>query len=246
MDRKQSLIERFGAGTLGKQVKEGKVNQNHSYAGLAMGRNGKTGYNPQGRNRRTVQTIPTDQDPLLSYIINKLATDDPERLAVIFADYERDDANKTDMLTVSTRPYKEAHFATFPAALIEPLILAGCPSRVCVECGEPWVRVVETVKKSMPVSERHGRTAHNGQPPQISGNFWDGPTTKATSQHQPVCTCDALHQPGIVLDPFFGSGTVGVVARQCKRDWLGIELNPDYIKLARKRIDETQPALFAR
>jgi hypothetical protein len=61
----------------------------------------------------------------------------------------------------------------------------------------------------------------------------------------PTCKCSAPTRPGIVLDPFFGSGTVGVVAKKHKRDWLGIELNPDYVNLAWKRLDQTQPALFA-
>jgi DNA modification methylase len=41
---------------------------------------------------------------------------------------------------------------------------------------------------------------------------------------------------GIVLDPFFGAGTVGVVAQKLSRNWCGIELNPDYVKLASERI----------
>jgi modification methylase len=43
----------------------------------------------------------------------------------------------------------------------------------------------------------------------------------------------------VVLDPFFGSGTTGVVAKRLKRDWIGIERDPDYIRLARQRIDDT-------
>jgi site-specific DNA-methyltransferase (adenine-specific) len=39
-----------------------------------------------------------------------------------------------------------------------------------------------------------------------------------------------------VLDPFFGSGTVGVVARKLGRDWLGIELSPDFVRLAEQRL----------
>ena len=42
---------------------------------------------------------------------------------------------------------------------------------------------------------------------------------------------------GIVLDPFFGAGTVGLVALQNGRDFIGIELNPDYIKIAEKRLE---------
>ena len=50
------------------------------------------------------------------------------------------------------------------------------------------------------------------------------------------CGCDAATKPGLVLDPFFGSGTVGVVAESLKRDWLGIELNPEYADLAVRRL----------
>jgi DNA modification methylase len=38
------------------------------------------------------------------------------------------------------------------------------------------------------------------------------------------------------MDPFFGTGTVGVVARELGRDWLGIELNPAYVRLAAQRL----------
>ena len=44
---------------------------------------------------------------------------------------------------------------------------------------------------------------------------------------------------GTVLDPFMGSGTVGAVAKSLDRDYVGIELNPEYIKLAEKRIAGT-------
>ena len=44
-------------------------------------------------------------------------------------------------------------------------------------------------------------------------------------------------KPGdVVLDPFVGSGTTGVVALRHKRDFVGIELNPDYITLINKRL----------
>lgn len=46
----------------------------------------------------------------------------------------------------------------------------------------------------------------------------------------------ACPERGVVLDPFFGSGTVGLVAERHRRDWIGIELNPAYAKLAQKRI----------
>lgn len=40
-----------------------------------------------------------------------------------------------------------------------------------------------------------------------------------------------------MLDPFFGSGTVGVVAKKNKRNYIGIELNPEYAKIAERRLE---------
>ena len=88
--------------------------------------------------------------------------------------------NKRSVWSVATAPYKGAHFAVMPPALVEPCVLAGCPVG------------------------------------------------------------------GVVLDPFMGAGTVGVVARRHSRHYLGIELNPDYIALAETRIAaERQPVLWS-
>jgi hypothetical protein len=55
-------------------------------------------------------------------------------------------ANKRSVWRVASTPFKGAHFATFPPKLIEPCILAGCPERMCGECGAPWERIVERTK----------------------------------------------------------------------------------------------------
>lgn len=79
-------------------------------------------------------------------------------------------ANKRSVWTVTTKPYKEAHFATYPEDLIVDMIKAGCP------------------------------------------------------------------EGGVVLDPFMGAGTTALVAKKLNRHYIGYELNPDYIKIAEKRI----------
>lgn len=58
------------------------------------------------------------------------------------------------------------------------------------------------------------------------------------------CILAGCPEGGTVLDPFFGSGTVGVVCKLLHRNYIGIELNPEYILLAEKRIESTQPTLF--
>ncbi len=52
------------------------------------------------------------------------------------------------------------------------------------------------------------------------------------------------HAGDIVLDPFFGSGTTGVVAKRLHRKWIGIEKEEKYIRLAQSRIDTVQPEMF--
>jgi DNA modification methylase len=77
--------------------------------------------------------------------------------------------NKRSVWTVPTRPFREAHFATFPMELIAPCVLAGSA------VGD------------------------------------------------------------VVLDPFNGSGTTGIVATNNDRRYVGIELNPEYAEISRKR-----------
>ena len=87
----------------------------------------------------------------------------------------RESRNRRSVWTIPTKPFKEAHFAVMPEALVEPCVLAGCP------------------------------------------------------------------EGGTVLDPFAGAGTVGAVALRLGRRFVGIELNPTYADLARKRIAAAVP-----
>ena len=50
------------------------------------------------------------------------------------------------------------------------------------------------------------------------------------------CSCNAGFSGGIVLDPFFGSGTTGLVALKQNKQFIGIELNPEYVKIAEARL----------
>ena len=86
--------------------------------------------------------------------------------------------NKRSVWTITTKPFKGAHFATFPMDLIEPCVLAGCP------------------------------------------------------------------EGGIVLDPFAGSGTTGIVAVNHNRNSVLLELNQEYIELAKERINK-QAGMFS-
>jgi DNA modification methylase len=82
--------------------------------------------------------------------------------------------NKRTVWSISTKPFRESHFATFPPDLIEPCISAGC------------------------------------------------------------------QENGIVLDPFMGSGTTGLVAKQQDKNYIGFELNKEYCDIAQRRIEQEQ------
>lgn len=142
-----------------------------------------------------------------------------------------DKRNKRSVWTITTRGYSEAHFATFPPKLIEPCILAGCPSKVCPKCGAPWVREVERTDE--PDTSAKGSRFDAGE----TGDRDGGDRTQQGARFRkragglvPTCECGR--------DPVAGngSGTTGAVALQHDRNYIGIELNPEYVKLTHKRL----------
>jgi DNA modification methylase len=68
------------------------------------------------------------------------------------------------------------------------------------------------------------------------GRAWAPLTARGRGPAGPICRFAASPRPGVALDPFFGTGTVGLVARELGRDWLGIELKPEYVAMARRRL----------
>lgn len=50
------------------------------------------------------------------------------------------------------------------------------------------------------------------------------------------CILAGCPEGGVVLDPFFGAGTTGLVAQRLGRNWIGCELNPEYVEIARRRL----------
>ena len=118
--------------------------------------------------------------------------------------------NPGDVWRVATSNFRGPHFATFPEALVRPMVTAGCPIWTCSHCQRAWVR--------QPVQRSLGHLAVLGE-------------------LRPGCSCRAERRPGVVLDPFLGAGTVAVVAEALGRDWVGIELNPAFVTLAHERLD---------
>ena len=175
--------------------------------------------------------------------------------------------NRRDVWTISTRPYKEAHFAVMPPDLVEPCILAGTSEAgACPHCGAPWVRIIERAKSDRPASYR-GSSFQRGKSAQAGKDDRDTHTSapssgksaqareglsavgtaprseySVTTGWEPGCSCaerDPRRQdrvPCVVLDPFGGSGTTAMVARNLGRDWEIVEANPQYALLVEDRL----------
>ena len=145
--------------------------------------------------------------------------------------------NKRTVWTIATQPMPLAHFATFPPKLIEPMILAGCPPKVCAECGMPWERVMEK-DGQYKARWKAGTSIVDLGMHGSGGVLGTGLINKyKTIGWQPTCEHpDAPTEPGVVLDMFMGAGTTALVAQQHNRNWMGCELNPDYIEIANARI----------
>ena len=147
---------------------------------------------------------------------------------------------------------KTSHFATFPRRLVEPLIKAGTSERgCCPECGAPWVRVVDKqARTTRPIPKVIRRDLSPG----VCGDPGRHVTETRTVGWKPGCECliwtdfeGAIRAdpydpvPCVVLDPFDGAGTTRLVAKQLGRRGIGIELNPEYARMAEKRIANPEP-----
>lgn len=165
-------------------------------------------------------------------------------------DIDKTGRNKRSVWTVTTKPYKGAHFATFPPDLIEPCIKAGSSEMgVCPECGKPWERVVEktgnmirhhwapgTDKKTEMASGKHGATSTI-----VTGYSQE----KVSVGWHPTCEHTSDPVPAVVLDPFMGSGTTAWVARKLGRSAIGLDLSFKYLhEQARHRLQMDVPSLL--
>ena len=101
--------------------------------------------------------------------------------------------NLRNVWSIPTQGYAGAHFATFPEALVVPMVRAGCPAHACAECGKPWARIVK--KRDLGFADRTFRSPHEtGTKGMTNGR---GATTLAhliqreTLGFRPTCSCPA-------------------------------------------------------
>ena len=153
--------------------------------------------------------------------------------------------NKRSVWKITTKPYKEAHFATFPEELPELCIKAGTSQAgCCVDCGSPYERITDrrateqdkNLKQVKGMEIKHANPKRGGQRVTSTGSVpsYEKPDI-TTIGWEPSCDCSAEKSPCVVLDIFAGSGTTLRVASKLGRKGIGIELNPEYVKILKKR-----------
>jgi hypothetical protein len=137
--------------------------------------------------------------------------------------------NRRSVWTIATEPYREAHFATYPTAVVEPCIKAGTSERgCCANCGAPWRRLV--TKTSVHPTDYSGKWRKSAaqargrwmlasvRARREAGEAHDHPfPPPKTLGWRPSCAHGEDVVPCTVLDPFCGSGTCCVSARPLHR-----------------------------
>ena len=147
---------------------------------------------------------------------------------------------KRSVWKIPTKPYSEAHFATFPPALIQPMVKAGCPEFICKKCGKTREVILEPSEEYKKLLGK-GWTSHKTDM-QTGMTVTSNKKASVCADYRKTgytdCGCNAGFVGGVVLDPFMGSGTTALVARSLGRNYIGIELNSKYIELAEKRLSQ--------
>ena len=176
--------------------------------------------------------------------------------------------NARTVWTLSTEPLREAHFAAFPTALVRRCLSAGISiDGVCGACGAPRVRIVERERvptrpgtESKAYKQPAGWDCGPGNHDKLTGRYPPSATNRVhhdeevcgnrdperhvtravTKGWESSCDCeDATIEPALVLDPFIGAGTTAVAALRMGARAIGIELNPESVAIAEKRIQRT-------
>ncbi|MEW6097345.1 MAG: site-specific DNA-methyltransferase [bacterium] len=155
-----------------------------------------------------------------------------------------DGKNPGDMWSISSEPFKDAHFAVFPTALVKKPILTTCPQWICKHCGHIKERITKRIGKGI-MNIRVRRAQKDYPSPQVKASeeemenykeTWEGVKYQTIGWTECNCSDNDKYEPGIVLDPFAGTGTTCAVAHQLGRNYIGFELNPDYTKMRNREL----------
>lgn len=146
-----------------------------------------------------------------------------------------------DYWVIPTAPYAGSHYAVYPPALCERPIKSMVPAKVCTVCGAPSERIVESERLEQRRRDVPSNVTREGGP------FAARAETTTTTIGWSECECPddgSKWRPGLVLDPFAGSGTTLMVANELERDAVGFDLDARNATLARQRVDKFMFADF--
>ncbi|MDD3813283.1 MAG: site-specific DNA-methyltransferase [Desulfocapsaceae bacterium] len=144
--------------------------------------------------------------------------------------------NMRSVWKIKVSNFKGAHFAVYPEELCTRPILAGCPEFVCKNCGMPRVKILKPTGNTIGNSGYGSKTADHIRCSQTSSLLTKQVQEKALVGYS-ECECiNPEYEPGIVLDMFSGSGTTVSVALKLGRRGIGIDMNPEYVKMGTARI----------
>lgn len=167
--------------------------------------------------------------------------------------------NLRSVWAISTGKYRDPdpegrskrHFAIFPEKLVEICVKAGTSEKgVCSLCGAPWRRMIRPTEAYREILAANLGKNHNKDRAEDlrTGRYGTGLARHhnitpefRTLGWEASCRCSLGGVlPAVVLDPFIGSGTTAVASERLGRDWVGIELVPDYAQAAEKRIAQAR------
>lgn len=158
--------------------------------------------------------------------------------------------NLRNVWVIPKEPFSGGHFATWPSKLCSTIIGVGASRKgCCPSCLAPWERV--THKEEVPAHIQAQFEASRLFTTQDTGRT-DGYTARKPNYRRrilgegwrPTCTCEAGDPiPCTILDPFSGgSGRTAIQAHKLGADFIGIEVNPEYVAMATALIQEATGA----
>lgn len=191
-----------------------------------------------------------DQDALREEYVS---IPDEDETVDLFAAEDADDEtpsadasgrNLRTVWCVKVEPSRHAHTAPMPKGLIRPAIQLGTSAMgVCKDCGAPYVRMVaegDTLATEVYTGESTkdyaAQQAQNAS--DVKRRVLQGQKERKTIGWKKSCACATdIIVPATVLDPFFGSGTTGIVAAELGRRFVGTEINPFFANICRERVE---------
>lgn len=154
------------------------------------------------------------------------------RIAFTASDLMR---NKRTVWDVLPQAFSGAHFAVWPPGLVEPMVKAATSEKgYCPVCGNPWYRRTTLGEQGDWRNEVLASVDADWVNASTEDEF--KPWKRIIGDWEIDCEHGVDPVPGVVLDPFSGSGTTGEVALDLGRNYIGLDLNAEYLAVAQQRI----------